>query len=73
MPVEQQILYMQIRLVRLASQYWKKTMETTARLFKEFEIFEYIEKCFEIFHTEGDAAIFEDIQQYLNNKGITIK
>ena len=73
MPEKQQILYMQIRLVRLASNYWGKTMDATALLFKEFNIFKYIEDCFEIFHTEGDEAIFEDIQQYLANKGAVIK
>ena len=64
---------MQIRLIRLASKYWGKTMDATAVLFKKFNIFQYIEDCFEIFHTEGDEAIFEDIQQYLANKGAVIK
>ena len=73
MPEQQQILYMQIRLIRLASQYWGKTMEATAALFKEFCVFKYIEDCFGIFHTEGDEAIFEDILQYLANKGAIIK
>lgn len=70
---QQQILYMQIRLIRLASKYWGKTMDATAVLFKKFNIFQYIEDCFEIFHTEGDEAIFEDIQQYLANKGAVIR
>ena len=73
MPEQQQILYMQIRLVRLASKYWGKTMEATADLFKKFSVFKYIEDCFYIFHTEGDEAIFEDIKQYLTNKGAIVK
>lgn len=48
-------------------------MEATAALFKEFCVFKYIEDCFGIFHTEGDEAIFEDILQYLANKGAIIK
>lgn len=65
----QQIIYMQVRLVRRASEVWNKSIEVIAELFEKYDIFQYIEECFEIFHTEGDDAVLEDIAAYLGNRG----
>lgn len=67
----QQIIYMQARLMRLACEGWDKPVEAVAGLFEKYGVFQYIEECFGIFHLEGDEAIFEDIQLYLKNKGMT--
>ena len=32
----------------------------------------YIEKCYGIFHCEGDEAVLEDITEFLQGKGIEI-
>ena len=68
-----QILYMQIRLVRMAAKKWKTTVARAARFFDENGVFHYIEDFFGVFHVEGDLAVFDDIKKFLKNKGADIK
>lgn len=67
----QQIIYMQTRIIRLASEEWDKPIERIAELFAKYGVLHYIEECFGIFHVEGDEAVLEDIVAYLKNKGVT--
>lgn len=68
-----QILYMQMRLVRMAARKWKTTIARAARFFDENGVFKYIENFFGVFHVEGDLAVFNDIINYLKNKGADVK
>lgn len=65
----QQIIYMQARLVRLACEEWNMPINAVASIFTEYKVFQFIRECFDIFHIEGDYAVFEDIIGYLNHKG----
>lgn len=67
----QQMIYMQTRLIRLASEEWNKPVEVITKLFSKYDVLEYMEECFGIFHVEGDEAVLEDIVKYLKNKGVT--
>ena len=68
----EQILYMQTRLTRTAAEKWQKPLAEVIKVFTRYDVLEYIENCYEIFHVEGDEAIFEDIENYLSAKGATI-
>lgn len=68
----QQITYMQARLVRLASEEWNMPIQEVASLFSEYKVLQFIRECFGIFHVEGDYAVFDDIVEYLNNKGVNV-
>lgn len=65
----QQIIYMQTRIMRLASEKWNMPIEAIAEVFSKFDVLRYIEDCFGIFHVEGDDAVFADVTAYLKNKG----
>ncbi len=67
----QQIIYMQTRIMRLASEEWNKPIAIIAELFAQYGVLRYIEECFGIFHVEGDEAVLEDVATYLKNKGVT--
>ena len=67
-----QILYMQMRMVRMAARKWKTTVARAARFFDENGVFHYIEDFFGVFHVEGDLAVFDDIKKYIKNKGADI-
>ena len=67
----QQIIYMQTRIMRLASEEWNKPIEVIAELFAQYGVLHYIEECFGIFHVEGDEAVLEDVATYLKSKGAT--
>lgn len=69
---EEEIRYMKIRLIRLASEEWHLTIEEAADLFAKNEVFHYIRDCYGIFHVEGDYAVLEDIKSFLKSKGVIV-
>lgn len=71
MSERQQIIYMQTRIIRLASEEWSKSIEEISRLFAKYNVLQYIEDCFDIFHVEGDETILEDVEAYLRNRGMS--
>ncbi|WP_448783795.1 DUF3791 domain-containing protein [Blautia sp.] len=41
-------------------------------MLKKADVLGYIEKCYGIFHCEGDEAVLEEIMEFLKGKGIEI-
>ena len=64
-----QLLFMQTRIVRLASYRWNLPIEKIVELFKKVKVLEYIETGFGIFHCEGDEAVLDDVERYIVKKG----
>ncbi|MCQ2588069.1 MAG: DUF3791 domain-containing protein [Treponema sp.] len=69
---EQQILFMQIRLIRMTSEKLGLTLKQTAELFDKFKVLSFIRDCWGIFHIEGDNAVYEEIREYLISKGAVL-
>lgn len=67
-----QIIFMQARILRLASEEWNTTIQKANELFDKYNILIFIEECFDVFHMEGDRAVFEEIQTVLHCKGVNI-
>ena len=72
MSEKEEILFMQTRMIRLASEEWHLPIDKIIDLFKKFDVLGYIEKGYGIFHCEGDEAVLEDITEFLKGKGIAI-
>jgi len=72
MEEKRQILFMQVRLLKMASEEFKLSLADTARLFKEYDVLGFIRELYGLFHMEGDLAIFEDIKVYLKSKGADV-
>lgn len=72
MSEKDEITFMQTRLIRLASEEWHLPIEKIIDLFKSVDVLGYIEKCYGIFHCEGDEVILEDITEFLEEKGMKI-
>lgn len=64
-----QITHMQVRMARMAAEKWGLPIGEVARLFRQYQVFEFIRECFGIFHVEGDEAVWEDLLPYLKSKG----
>lgn len=64
-----QILFMQTRLIRLASEKWGISIIQANDIFAEYHILEFIEDCFDEFHMEGDDAVLYEIEILLKEKG----
>ena len=67
-----EIIFMQTRLIRLASEEWQLPIDKVVEVFKKMNVFGYIEAGYGIFHCEGDEAVVEDIDEFLARKGIDV-
>ena len=63
MSEKEEIIFMQTRLVRLASKEWHLPVDEIFNIFGKADVLGYIEKCYGIFHCEGDDAVLEDITE----------
>lgn len=69
---KQDIIFMQTRLLRCASEEWKLPIDEVVKIFSTWNLFDYIEKGYGIFHCEGDNAIMDDINHVLKERGIDV-
>jgi hypothetical protein len=72
MSEKSEIVFMQVRLLRLASEEWQMPIQTVNQLFDKYNILKFIEDCYGVFHMEGDYAVFEEIKTVLSNKGVDV-
>ena len=72
MSEKSQILFMQTRLIRLASEVWNMPIEKILNIFEQYNILDYIETGYGIFHCEGDEAVLDDITELLERKGMKV-
>lgn len=69
---ESEILHMQIRLYRMACKCWNIDNQVCADLFDRYDLDEYIEESYGIFHVQGDEANLEDLTEYARKKGALV-
>lgn len=63
-----QIIFMQIRLILLASEKWNISVEDVLKVFEQYQLLDYIKSGFGIFKCEGDETILDDINELLEIK-----
>ena len=67
-----EIIFMQVRLLRLAAEEWNTSVQKVNALFDQYSILKFIEECYDVFHMEGDYAVFDEIKTVLKNKGVNV-
>jgi hypothetical protein len=68
----EQILFMQIRILRMVSEKCGLSLKQAAQLFDTYNVLQFIREGFGIFHVEGDEAVFEEVRGFLKAKGATL-
>lgn len=68
----QQILFMQIRILRMLAEKYSLSLKQAAEIFGQYDVLHFIREGFGIFHVEGDEAVFEEVKAYLQSKGASI-
>lgn len=63
---------MQCWVFRMAQTKWKVTPDECAQLFKEYGIFDFIEKCYDILHLSSYQCALEDVEEMLRNRGVNV-
>jgi len=67
-----EIVLMQIRLVKLATKTWGIAMPDVAKLFTKNDVYVFIREMYEEFHVQGDSANLEEIKEFLKGKKIFV-
>lgn len=70
MDEEGQIIWMQVRLFRLACSRWHKTVPECAKFFEEHDLYRMIYDLWDGFHIQGDVACIMDIEHILSKDGV---
>ena len=68
----QQILFMQIRILRMMAEKYGLTLKQAAQIFAAYNVLPFIREGFGIFHVEGDEAVFEEVKGFLKSKGASL-
>ena len=72
MSEKSEIIFMQVRMLRLAAEEWNISVPKAAELFEKYGVLQFIEDCYGVFHMEGDRAVFDEIKTLLNHKGVDV-
>ena len=68
----QQILFMQIRIIRLMAKKYSISLKQATQLFRQYNVLPFIRESFGIFHVEGDETVFEEVKSYLKSRGAAV-
>ena len=68
----QQILFMQIRILRMMAEKYGLTLKQAAQIFAAYNVLPFIREGFGIFHVEGDETVFEEVKGFLKSKGASL-
>ncbi len=69
MDEQQQVLFMQVRLIRMTAENLGLSMKEAAELFEKYNVLPFIREGWGVFHVEGDFAVYEEIKEFLKSKG----
>lgn len=63
---------MQCWVFRLAQTRWKISAKECAKLFKDYDLWGFIEECYDVLHLNSYNCVVNDIETLLKNKGVKI-
>ncbi|WP_290735727.1 MULTISPECIES: DUF3791 domain-containing protein [unclassified Fibrobacter] len=67
-----EIILIQVRLLRLATKTWHKDMSEVAKLFRQYKVYDFMQDMYEEFHVQGDLASLNEVEAYLKNQGVSV-
>lgn len=67
-----EIILIQVRLLRLATKTWHKDMSEVAKLFRQYKVYDFMQDMYEEFHVQGDSANLNEVEAYLKNQGVAV-
>lgn len=63
---------MQCWIFRMAQTKWHLSPEECASIFKQYDIFGFINKCYDILHLSSYECALDDVEELLKNKGVVV-
>ena len=66
---EKEVLNMQLVLIPLLAESWKKSYSELAVLFDKYHVLGYIDVCYENYNSTGNQGIIDDLRQFIELQG----
>lgn len=66
---DKEVLNMQLVLIPILAEAWKKTYSELSDLFKKYDVLSYIDVCYEKYNSTGNQGIIDDLQDYIEMQG----
>jgi hypothetical protein len=63
---------MQCWIFRMAQTKWKLSPTQCVCIFKQYDVFGFIEKCYDILHLSSYQCALNDVEEMLHNRGVVI-
>lgn len=63
---------MQCHVFRMAEKKWKIPPEECAEIFREYDIFGFIDDCYDSLHLNSYQCALDDVETLLRNRGVNI-
>ena len=67
-----EMILIQVRLLRLAAKTWHKEMPEVAKLFSQFKVYNFMQDMYEEFHVQGDSANLNEVETFLRSQGVQL-
>ena len=62
---DKEVLNMQLVLIPVLAEAWKKTYSELSDMFKEYDVLNYIDVCYENYNSTGNQGIIDDLRDYI--------
>lgn len=59
---DREVLNMQLALIPVLAEAWKKTYSELSDIFKKYDVLSYIDVCYENYNSTGNQGIIDDLQ-----------
>ncbi|MBQ8920263.1 MAG: DUF3791 domain-containing protein [Acidaminococcaceae bacterium] len=63
---------MQCWVFRHAQRKWKISPSVCAELFKKYDLFGFIDECYDLLHVSGYQRALDDVEEILRSKGVVV-
>jgi predicted glycosyltransferase len=67
-----EVLFMQLRLFRMFIQRTGMTSSDANALWKAHDVWSFISEFYDMFHTEGDEAVYDNVLEYLHAREVSV-
>ena len=69
---DKEVLNMQLVLIPVLAEAWKKTYSELSDLLKKYDVLSYIDVCYENYNSTGNQGIIDDLKDYIEMQGGSI-
>lgn len=66
---DKEVLNMQLVLIPVLAEAWKKTYSDLSDLLKKYDVLSYNDVCYENYNSTGNQSIIDDLQDYIEMQG----